>query len=213
MRTTSNTAWSVDLRLRGSGLMVSALMMALTLPGCDRSAPSGGQETPLGLVAHSANPATTAVGGSKRTPEEQRDFDLLVQVTDAIEKRVARYGYSKLSTAEKTIYTVWWLEAEVNNGGFDQYFFNSAGDNARDVPEAFSRIGAPQTAALVRKAIALFPPPGPSPDRATRIQQLEGLPSRGQFESFDERFYKSPENLERLLAAFARTHRDELPDD
>ena len=34
------------------------------------------------------------------------------------------------------------LEAEINNGGFDQYFFNSAGDKAAEAINALEAIGA-----------------------------------------------------------------------
>ena len=34
------------------------------------------------------------------------------------------------------------LEAEVNNGGFDQYFYNSAGDNTAETIQALETIGA-----------------------------------------------------------------------
>jgi hypothetical protein len=105
--------------------------------------------------AESATPATTASQPTPlRTPEEKRDFDRFLRAKGAVEKRVQASGYASLSSAEKTLYVIWWLEAEVNNGGFDQYFFNSAGDNARDVPPALERIGAPVTAALVRRTAA-----------------------------------------------------------
>jgi hypothetical protein len=34
------------------------------------------------------------------------------------------------------------LEAEVNNGGFHQYFYNSAGDNTAEAIRALEEIGA-----------------------------------------------------------------------
>jgi hypothetical protein len=189
-----------------------AVTMALIFLGCGASSRSVAlQPSAAQAVEPTPSKVTPTASTTMRTPEEQRDFDLLNHVTDAIEKRVAELGYAGLGMPEKTIYTIWWLEAEVNNGGFDQYFFNSAGDHARDAPAALSRIGAPRTADLVREVNALFPAPGPSTDRATRGRQLEGLKSRDKLEAYDDRFYQYPENLERLLAAFARAHRDDLP--
>jgi hypothetical protein len=147
-----------------------------------------------------------------RTPEEAENFRLLSELVDRIESRVARDGYKALSVPERTVYSVWWLEAEVNNGGFDQYFFNSAGDNAGDAAAALERIGAPRMAAIVRQAMRIFPDPGPSPHRFTRQEELEHLSSsrRKEFQGLDDAFYAYPEDLERLLAAYARANAAEL---
>ena len=32
-------------------------------------------------------------------------------------------GFDSLAPTERVVYCIWWLEAEVNNGGFDQFFF------------------------------------------------------------------------------------------
>src|SRR4051812_7921032 len=57
------------------------------------------------------------------------------------------------------------LEAEVNNGGFDQFFFNSAGDQTARTIGALEFIGAKHTAAIVRAAAAKFPGGMPPADR------------------------------------------------
>ena len=189
------------------------LIVVLAATCCDRSEPRrelNPVRTPARASAGHATPQPSAQA-RLRTAEEQRDFELLAQLSDAIEKRVAHVGYSGLSIEEKTVYVVSWLEAELNNGGFDQYFFNSAADNARDVPDALVRVGADQLAKLVTEVNALFPPPGPSPERATRQRQLDRLASRVELDDFDDRFYRNPENLEHLVAAFARAHVDRLP--
>jgi hypothetical protein len=147
-----------------------------------------------------------------RSPEEQENFDLLSRLNDRISARLAASGYQALTAPEKTVYVVWELEAEVDNGGFDQYFYNSAGDRAVDAPAALDRIGAPRTAALAREAIAKFPAPGLSRDRFVRQKQLLTLsPSGDAFNALDERFYECPEDLEKLLAAYARDNATELP--
>ena len=48
------------------------------------------------------------------------------------------------------------LEAEVNNGGFDQFFFNNAGDQTAETIEALIAIGATHTASIVRAAATSF---------------------------------------------------------
>jgi hypothetical protein len=48
------------------------------------------------------------------------------------------------------------VEAEVNNGGFHQYFNNSSGDNTAEAIEALETIGASAAANLLRQAAAMF---------------------------------------------------------
>lgn len=70
---------------------------------------------------------------------------------------VANEGLQDLSPPEQTFILVWELEAEVNNGGFHQFFFNSDGDRAVLTPAALRQIGAEHTASIVERANAMFP--------------------------------------------------------
>jgi hypothetical protein len=49
------------------------------------------------------------------------------------------------------------LVAEVNNGGFDQFFFNSSSDRTPDILRALELIGASKTADILKRAAAKFP--------------------------------------------------------
>jgi hypothetical protein len=148
-----------------------------------------------------------------RTPQEQADFDLLCDLESRVEARLAKVGYEALSEAERVLWSVWCLEAEVNDGGFDQYFFNSAGDHALDVVKALVLIGAKQCAEIVRMAIGLFPPSGPSREREARCAQLELLRDAHEAElsACDDAFYEYLEPLETLLATFARSRIEDFP--
>jgi hypothetical protein len=94
------------------------------------------------------------------------------------------------------------LEAEVNNGGFDQYFFNSSGDDAAGALEALNEIGATRTAELLRGACSRFPGAMPSPERFRRQVDLLEHVNRGgdAFASLDSAFHAYPENIAVLLA-------------
>jgi hypothetical protein len=98
------------------------------------------------------------------------------------------------------------LEAEVNNGGFDQFFFNSAGDNSRSTIEALEMVGAKRTAEIVRRACARFPGGMPPEDRFTRQDALEEVsPESDVFERDDDAFLAYEEDLAGLVAAFEGT--------
>lgn len=61
-----------------------------------------------------------------------------------------------LSKYERIFYVAQQLEAEVNNGGFSQFFFNSSGDFSNELYDTFVEIGATKTASICKKATDAF---------------------------------------------------------
>lgn len=121
----------------------------------------------------------------------------LFKVSEAVWAREARHGIDGLTDPEKIFLRVWNLEAEVNNGGFAQYFENSTGNYAVGTPDALRSAGAPEMAALVEQAMQPFGPSGPPADRAARDRAIQALPpsARELWDQLDTQFYKlaSPE--------------------
>jgi hypothetical protein len=136
----------------------------------------------------------------------------LIRISEAVWARESTHGVQALSPPERVFLCVWNLEAEVNNGGFDQFFLNSAGDNALDTPRALREIGASQAATIAEEANAVFGKLGPPTDRDTRIQALERLGSAATetLNSLDTKFYKYPDNLEQLLRQYVDRNREEF---
>jgi hypothetical protein len=103
------------------------------------------------------------------------------------------------------------LEGEVNNGGFHQFFYNSAGDSTAETIRALETIGAAAMAEIVRRAAAMFPGQMPPKDRFLRQDiLLENYPNSAAFRELDEEFYRSPDDLTDLLAKFGNRERAEL---
>jgi hypothetical protein len=96
------------------------------------------------------------------------------------------------------------LEREVNNGGFDQFFFNPPGGNAPATIEALEAVGAHKTAAIVRRACARFPGGMPPEERIKRQKLLLSTvsPDSDGFEDDDDAFYEYEDDLQGLVAAF-----------
>jgi hypothetical protein len=136
----------------------------------------------------------------------------LIRVSEAVWAREAALGVDALSPAERVFLCVWNLEAEVNNGGFEQFFINSAGDNAVETPAALREIGAAQAAVIAEEANGLFRPSGPPTDRDARAEALERLggPATDALNALDARFYKYPDNLEALLRQFVERNREQF---
>ena len=123
-----------------------------------------------------------------------------------------KISYQELTVAEKVFVSVWELEAEVNNGGFLQYFFNSSGDIASHCVLALEKIGALNVAALVRQAIGVFGEFEPSSDLDIRRPQVEGFSDEKKkfLDELDQKFFKRPDNLTELLFDFVEKNRAEI---
>ena len=101
------------------------------------------------------------------------------------------------------------LEGEVNNGGFHQYFYNSAGDRTAETIRALEIIGAFKMAEIVRKAAQMFPNGMPPTDRFERQEILLTLyPKAIEFRELDEEFYGYPDKLADLLANYRSSQPD-----
>ena len=139
-----------------------------------------------------------------KPPVKEDRLDMF-KISDQVFDRYMKLGYDKLSPAEKVFQCVWGLEAEVNNGGFSQFYFNSAGDHAADTVKSLETIGANHTANLVRQANALFGEAGPSSDRFTRQKQLFALEDAGkinEMDSIEKEFLKYKDPLGKMLEAY-----------
>lgn len=100
------------------------------------------------------------------------------EVLDALMKKT-----SPLTEVERDVKLHWLLEAEVSNGGFHQFFFNSTGDEALATREAIARIGPAELLELYDCALSAFPNGKPDSDRAKRNAQLAQW-GEAQFELF-----------------------------
>ena len=144
--------------------------------------------------------------------EIENDTEFAIAMSNLVFARAAAVGYEQLSTAERVIFCVDGLEREVNNGGFAQFFENSAGDHAMDTIESLRALGAPKMAALVAEAVRVFPQGRPATDRERRQQQLDQLDeeAKTRLDQLDGAFYEYPENLAVLERQYVRTHQDQF---
>ncbi len=95
------------------------------------------------------------------------------------------------------------LEGEVNNGGFHQYFYNSAGDRTAETIQALEIIGALAMADIVKRAAQKFPNGMPPMNRSDRQNVLlQSYPNATQFRALDEEFYQYPDNLGALITKY-----------
>ena len=109
------------------------------------------------------------------------------------------------SQPERDFWLVAQLDAQVNNGGFDQFFFNGGGATAFPTFESLQRLGASEAAGLLRDAIEIVRLPSVAPDEWLHDATFR---ERQALDSLDTRFYALTPDLYAILARNVREHAD-----
>jgi hypothetical protein len=119
-------------------------------------------------------------------------------------------GVDALNVSQRRYQAVLAFDAEVNNGGLSQYFFNSSGDEWQAALAGLEAMESKERLAILREAIEKFGPTGPSTDRRERMVQLSKL-ARGDeavFDGLDSRYYKSSEVVAVLATRYVLKYRE-----
>lgn len=111
-----------------------------------------------------------------------------------------------LPTSAQVAYCMLSPEAEVNNGGFHQYFSSSSGrffPQALSALSALSAIGAVKTRALLEKASSIAYPNGyPNDPIRHEVDLSESDDVFDQLDELDDAFYQYEEPLTELVNAY-----------
>ena len=97
------------------------------------------------------------------------------------------------SQEQRYIFAVIWYIAEVNNGGHDQFYFNSTGIVWKDALAGFKELGIDEAVEIIQES-AVRMGGNPSLDRATRQEQLDT--HQPNFDDLDTRFYELEGNVD-----------------
>jgi hypothetical protein len=90
--------------------------------------------------------------------------EALIHLSERLYPSLRGTPFHQQSEPHRVFTAVYELEAEVNHGGFEQFFSNSTGEMWDALEPALLTIGAPKMAKLAAAAVALFPG-GPPPAR------------------------------------------------
>ncbi|HNQ74889.1 MAG TPA: DUF4375 domain-containing protein [Verrucomicrobiota bacterium] len=142
----------------------------------------------------------------------------IYKVLGAIEVLVGSKIHQKLPTSpsERMIFAFTWLAREVQNGGFHQFFVNSAGDFWKDVSSGLVAVGDENGSALFRQVLSIFPDSSPSEDRDARLNQLDELEEQDEdrvwdhFKSVTDHYFRTPFPNWELVYVYVKTHPDEF---
>lgn len=140
------------------------------------------------------------------------DDDFILSSLDEFICTPCQYGedIDKLNEAQKLFFFNQNVERELNNGGFNQYFWNSSGDFANETIASLKAIGAEKTAALLQQAMDQFPDRKVPTNRDERNELQEQIQEQADdvWNELDEKFYLYEENLNELNLAFIKMNKD-----
>jgi hypothetical protein len=134
------------------------------------------------------------------------------KILGALNYRIGQKAVARITEPELRLLAVYCLWGEVHNGGFDQYFFNSSGNDSEAALAGLKELGAPAAAALLERAMYAFPGGKPPADRKQRVALMAKLRKKaeGVWEQCDKEFYALKEDLSQLMLTYAKQKRDEI---
>lgn len=123
---------------------------------------------------------------------------------------LCEYGddLEKLSTPQRFFFFNQNLEREINNGGFNQYFFNTAGNFALETLASLHAIKARKTATILQAAIDQFPEgkvPSDREDRQDILENIEGT-ANPIWEGLNQKFYAYEDDLNQLNLDYVKSN-------
>lgn len=110
----------------------------------------------------------------------------------------------EFSRPQRLCLAIEWYRAEVNNGGHDQFYFNSTGIVWRDALAGFTELGLDDFAAVLNESANRLggDPPLDREERQTLMDAMEA-----QFDDLDDRFYalEAKRRLDRVMLEYMRS--------
>jgi hypothetical protein len=118
----------------------------------------------------------------------------------------------KLTNPQKLLYYVVIIEKEIYNGGFNQYFFNSSGNDSEEALNGLIEIKAEKSAVIVKQAFDLWPNETVPKDRYTRQELLEDVEiyANASWDKLDDEFCLDQDNLTDKLFQYILNNSDKF---
>lgn len=105
------------------------------------------------------------------------------------------------------MFAIAWYRSEVNNGGHDQFFYNSTGIVWQDALDGFEKTRLDEFAVVLNDAVGRFSEP-PSLDPEIRNEQMDE--DEPGFDDLDSRYYELEEtvNMDARLMRYVKKNRE-----
>lgn len=133
-------------------------------------------------------------------------------VLGALLYRLRAKPLERLGAVEKKLLAVDDLRAELNNGGFNQYFANAAGNQASLALQALREMGATQMAKVMQRAMAVFPNGRPPASLESRQKAMLSARRRAEavWGACEDEFFLQEEGYPAVALAYAKKYRAQI---
>jgi len=165
----------------------------------------------------------SSCGHTNKKEQIKMDIDKILEIEDETSaiteldtklNEISNYGeeIERLTESQKIVLLVENLETEINNGGFNQFFFNSSGDFTHETITALKTIKAFKTADIVSKSISVWPNQNVPKERVRRQAILENIVEKADvvWNECDEEFYKYEDNITKLLFDYVKANKSDF---
>ncbi len=140
--------------------------------------------------------------------------DIAIMEIDEHLNKISNFceNIEKLNKSQRILIIIENLEREINNGGFNQFYFNSSGDFANETVDYLKIIGAEKTAKIVEKANNQWKNGIVPQNRIERRITLENIEYKADsiWNQCDNEFYEYPDDISELLIKFVRKNRKDF---
>lgn len=136
------------------------------------------------------------------------DENLIQAIFDYISEQVIKDDWKneyvkvkQLPIGFQHIYALWQLEAEVNNGGFNQFFYNPSGQYAEEAYQGAIAIGAKRLAEIIKNAVDTLMEEKELHLKTRKAGTLEAFSEsykETKLGKWDDEFYKYSDNIQNL---------------
>lgn len=110
---------------------------------------------------------------------------------------------AKFTKPQRYVFAIEWYLSEVNNGGHDQFYYNSTGIVWEDAMKGFQEIGASENYDIIKESAVMLGGK-PNKDREKRHDELEKY--EPDFSELDDRYYTSEKSMLEKLHEYIKAN-------
>lgn len=133
-------------------------------------------------------------------------------IVGALVYRIRAKPPERLSSIERKLLAVADLREEVNNGGFEQYFSNAAGDRHALALQALREMGSTPLIKAMQRALMVFPGSKPPATAEARARVIASARKRAEaiWGSCDDAFHLGEEGFADHALRYAKRYRAQI---
>jgi hypothetical protein len=191
--------------------MAVAMAHAATTPGQNDPGPKD-EEPPEVRYAAMLEAEYGPLGTTAEQILSRESTHAPATIVGALVYRLRAKPPEKLTSIERKLLAVADLRDEVNNGGFQQYFSNAAGDRWALAQQAFREMGATALSKVMQRALSVFA--GSKPPASFEARQkaiaLAGKRAAAVWGGCDDAFYLGDEGFADHILGYAKRYRAQI---